>query len=289
MMTMMKRPKMRNLLAVAIGAFLAVGASTEGTAQNWRTVSMSRQLEGERSVDVSVDYGAGEFTVRPADQSVLYRMQLRYDEDVFAPVHEYERGRLHLGTETIGRGVRLGKRDDSGALELFLSTGVSMDLDMDFGAVKADIDLGGMRLTRLDISTGASQTRFDVSEPNPERMSRASFEVGAADFTARQLGNLNADEIEIDAGVGDIKLELTGSWERDAHVGVDMGLGSLELRVPKGLGVKLVKDTFLTSLDPEGLVKQGDAYYSLDYEEADVKVTIDVDAAFGSIRVVWVR
>jgi hypothetical protein len=50
-----------------------------------------------------------------------------------------------------------------------------------------------------------------------------------------------------------------------------------------------LKDTFLTSLDSEGLVKRGDGYYSLDYEEADYRVTVDVDAAFGSIRVAWLE
>ncbi len=272
-----------------LGVLFVAGTAHEAAAQRWRTVTMSRQLEGERSVQVNVDYGAGRFTVRPADEGRLYRMQLRYDEDVFEPVADYERGRLNIGTASIGRGIRLGKYENTGELRLFLGRDVSMDLDMDFGAVKADIDLGGLRLTSLKLSTGASQTRFDVSEPNPERMVRATFEVGAADFTARHLGNLNADKIVLDVGVGDVKLDLTGRWERDGYVSVDMGLGSLELRVPKGLGVKLVKDTFLTSLDSEGLVKRGDTYYSLDYDEADIKVTIDVDAAFGSIKIVWVR
>jgi hypothetical protein len=164
-----------------------------------------------------------------------------------------------------------------------------MDLSMKFGAVKAEIDLGGLRLTSLDIETGASQTRLVVSEPNVEAMEEASLEVGAAEFTARQLGNLNAGRIEVDAGVGDIDLDFTGEWRRDARIAIDMGLGALTLRFPKGLGVKLVKDTFLTSLDSEGLVKRGDAYYSLDYDEAEYQVTVDVDAAFGSIRVVWAR
>jgi len=72
-------------------------------------------------------------------------------------------------------------------------------------------------------------------------------------------------------------------------VSIDMGLGSLELRFPEGLGVRLTKDSFLASLDSEGLVKRGDAYYSLDWDRADRKVSIDLDAAFGSIKVVWVR
>jgi hypothetical protein len=46
-------------------------------------------------------------------------------------------------------------------------------------------------------------------------------------------------------------------------------------------------DTFLTSLDSEGLVKPGDTHYSLDYEKSEYQITIDIDAAFGSIRVEW--
>ena len=116
-----------------------------------------------------------------------------------------------------------------------------------------------------------------------------SPEVGAAQFTARHLGNLNAERIQLDAGVGAITLWLNGRWRRDAHLAIDMGLGALELVIPEGLGIRLRKDSFLTSLDSEGLVKRGDVYESLDYEDADRKVTIDLDAAFGSVKVVWVR
>jgi hypothetical protein len=103
------------------------------------------------------------------------------------------------------------------------------------------------------------------------------------------LGNLNTDHIEVSAGVGSVTLELDGDWQRDATVEVHMGLGSLELRIPEGLGVRLVRETVLTSLDPEGLIKRGDAYYSPDWERAQRRVTVDVDAAFGSIKVVWLR
>ena len=163
-----------------------------------------------------------------------------------------------------------------------------MDLNMDFGAVQADIDLGGLRLTRLEINTGASRTVIDISEPNRETMSKASMDLGAAEFTVLNLGNLNTSLIEIDAGVGHIELGFAGDWRQDARVSVNMGLGSLVLRFPRGLGVRLIKDTFLTSLDSEGLVKRGDIYYSLDYDEAEYQITVDVDAAFGSIRVAWV-
>ena len=238
---------------------------------------------------MNVQYGAGRFSVGPAEPGVLYHMQIEYDEEVFRPFAEYENNSLRIGTETLGRSIRFGRDRATGEMELALSREVAMDLSMDLGAVRADIDLGGLALTRLEVEAGASQTLIDISQPNPEAMSRASMDVGAAEFTVLNLGNLNAEVIDIDAGVGDIELGFTGDWRRNARVSVDMGLGSLVLRFPRGLGVRILRDTFLTSFDSEGLVKYGDAYESLDYDDAEYQITVDVDAAFGSIRVAWVN
>jgi len=249
---------------------------------------MSRQSDGERNLDVRVRFGAGRLTLGRADPGTLYKMYLRYDEDSFEPVAEYEDGRLDLGVDGTRHNIRW-KKDDSQEMDILLPRDVDLDLDLEFGAVRADLDLGGLRMSRVKLHTGASESRVDISEPNPLRMSTADLEVGAADFQVRNLGNLNAERITVDAGVGNVVLDFRGDWQGDADVSVDMGLGALELRFPEGLGVRLVKDTFLTSLDSEGLVKRGDSYYSVDWEQATHRVTVSVDAAFGSIDVVWVQ
>lgn len=277
---------MRRSLVAAAAALLTLPLVVEG--QDWKTVTMSQRLDGEDHVRVSVRYGAGLFSIRSVDGGLLYRMHLEYDEDRFEPLAEYSGNRLELGVETRRRGLDIDT-DEAGELRLELARGIPMDLELEFGAVKAELDLGGLALTDLDLRTGASESEVDVSEPNPSRIGTARFEVGAAEFTAQSLGNLNADRIEVDAGVGSITLGLEGRWQRDAHLDIDMGLGSLELRIPEGLGIRLRKDSFLTSLDSQGLVKRGDVYESLDWDRADRRVTIELDAAFGSVSVVWVN
>jgi hypothetical protein len=278
---------MRKAMTAAIVA-AAVIAPAAAQGQSWRTVTMSRQLEDNHEVRVFVEYGAGEFTVRSVDDGLMYRMNLEYDEDKFEPIADFSGDRLHLGVESLRRNISINGRH-SGSLELELARGVPMDLELKFGAVQADIDLGGLALTDLELSTGASESLIDVSEPNPVPMEKASFEVGAAEFTVKNLGNLNAEEIEVRAGVGSIILDFDGRWERDAQVAVKIGLGSLELRVPEGLGVRLRKDSFLTALDSEGLVKRGDVYESPNFDDADYRIEIELDAAFGSVAVVWIR
>jgi len=272
------------VVAVAIALLAPIAA--EG--QSWKTVTMSRQLENSDAVEVSVEYGAGRFIVRSIDEDLLYRMNLRYDEDKYEPVADFTGDRLRLGVESHRGGMNIRGRE-AGELELELARGVPMDLELKFGAVQAEIDLGGLALTKLELSTGASESLVDISEPNPLQMSKATFEAGAAEFAVHGLGNLNAEHITVDAGIGSITLGLEGRWQRDAELDIQMGLGSLELLIPEGLGIRLRKDSFLASLNSEGLIKRGDVYESPDFAEAEHRVVIDLDAAFGSIEVIWVR
>jgi hypothetical protein len=269
-------------------AMLLALAPDPAATQSWRSVTMSRQLDQEGSLDVHVGFGAGQLSIRPGEAGTLYQMHLRYDEDSFNPVAEYDGRRLSLGVDATSHSINWRKKEGQ-EMELFLARSVPMTLDLEFGAVRADLDLGGLQIARLELSTGASESRVEFSQPNPVRMSSAHFQVGAADFHVRSIGNLNAERINVDAGVGNVVLDFRGEWQGDAEVSVDFGLGALELRFPEGLGVQLVKDTFLTSLDSEGLVKRGDTYRSVDWEEAEHRVTVNVDAAFGSIDVVWMR
>jgi hypothetical protein len=267
---------------------LAAALATPAAGQSWRTTSSSRLLRGESDLDVNVRYGAGRFSIQPAPADLLYRVQLRYDEDAFEPVTEFDGRSLELGVEGSGRDFGIG-RQEGGEMDVELASAVPMELEIEFGAGTADIDLGGLALTDLSVRTGASETLLDVSRPNPVTLEQAVLQVGAAEFTALRLGNLNARRIEVNAGVGDVTIDLSGEWRQNGVVQVKMGLGSLELRLPEGVGVRLDEQTLLTSVDTQGLVKRGDSYYSTDWDRAERRITVQVEAAFGNVDVRWVR
>lgn len=277
----------RRVAALLLAVALAAGGRVE--AQTWRTINSSRQLWDKSPLSVEIEYGAGELRLVPADPPLLYSMEMRYDEKNFSPVAEFdaEERTLVLGIKTRGKKRNLNVREGSRA-EIALTREVPLNLDLDFGAGEADIDLGGVSIRRLDISTGASETTVRFSAPNPIRAERVNIEAGAAELEVIGLGNTRAERFEFQGGVGSTLLDFTGQWTRDAVASVEMGIGSVVIRLPRGLGVKLEKDSFLTSFESRGLVKRGDAFYSADWESAKHRLTIDVDAAFGSIEVDWV-
>ena len=100
---------------------------------------------------------------------------------------------------------------------------------------------------------------------------------------------MNCETIKVAGGVGGVTLDFNGSWRVNSTVDIDMGLGSLELRVPRGLGVSVTKKGVLASFDSQELVKRGNTFYSENWDTATNRVTFTIDAALGSIRMVWVE
>lgn len=272
--------------ALVVLSALAYIAAPHADAQDWRTITSLRQYKGEGALRVDLEYGAGHLNISPGDAGSLYKATLRYDAERFKPVTQYADGRLKVGVE--GGHIHGGNMKAS-RLDLSLGTRMPLDLDLQFGAAQAAVELGGLKVRQAHIATGASETHVNVGSANGTQCSTLKLEVGAASFEAAGLGNLNCARVDVDGGVGDVSLDFNGAWRVDSEVTVDMGLGSLTLRVPRGLGVQVHKSGFLASFDSEGLIKRGNAYYSENWEKASNHATFNIDAAFGSIKIVWVE
>jgi hypothetical protein len=275
---------LRIAVAAALTA-LALLAPQPVQGQDWNTASYARQAAGETSLRVDVEYGAGRLNIEPAATGTLYRANVRYDADAFTPKVTYSSGRVRVGME--GRNAR-GRNLKEGLLDLRLSPEVPVDMELAFGAADATIELGGIRVRSARIKTGASRTVLRVSSSNKEECRSLGIEVGAARFEAQGLGNLNAQRVTLQGGVGEVILDFTGDWQQDMNASINMGLGSLTLRLPHGLGVRVVRQGILASFDSQRLTKRGDVYYSENWENATHKLSLEVDAALGSIRVEWV-
>jgi hypothetical protein len=273
----------------ALTGLLTILAAGAAEAQTWRTMESARQLRDREPTEVHIRYAAGELRVGAVEGAMLYEMEMRYDEENFRPLAEFDPDarHLHLGVEGARRRGRMDLEEGSRAT-IRLSREVPLDLDLDFGAGEAELELGGLRLRRLDVSTGASETTIRFGQPNPIQADRVSIEAGAAELDVIGLGNARARQIDFQGGVGSTTLDFTGSWAGNANASVQIGIGEVRLRFPRGLGVELRKRSFLSSFDGEGLVKRGNSYFSPDWETAAHRLTIDVNAAFGSIEVEWV-
>jgi hypothetical protein len=284
---------MRKLLVLiamwAVGRTVGLLPGHDATAQTWRTMTSERQVWERDPIDVNVQYGAGNLRITPAEAPTLYKMELRYNEEAFEPVVSFDQNRhvLRLGVRSPESRHNMDMQQGSTAT-IGLSREVPIDLDLEFGAGKATIELGDLSLQRLSVSTGASETAISFASPNRIQAERVDIEAGAASLRVTGLGNTRAAQIDFQGGVGATVLDFSGAWERNAAISVQMGVGSIQLRLPRGEGIRVDRESFLSSFDAAGLERKGESYYSSNWETAPHKLTIDLSTALGSIDIEWV-
>jgi len=242
---------------------------------------------------VGLDYRAGGLRITPGRASELYRMDASYDEDRYAPTSTYDaaRGIVTLGLQPAGAGglrvvsTRQLRQDATVAF----APSVDLDLALALGAVRADIELGGLNLTALTMEAGASQAVVRFSEPNLSRCRAAEITAGAAELTVLGLGNSRCDRFSLEGGMGKITLDFAGAWTSSTAAEIKMAMGELTLRLPRNVGVRLTLDRFLASFDPAGLVRTGKAFESPGYDRAERTLDIDLTTAVGGVKVEWVK
>ena len=280
----------RGVLVAGVLAAAGLAGPANLDAQRWKTLTAARQVTNEENLRVKVQYGAGVLTVRRGDDGELYNALFHFDENWAIPRTEYAGGRLEVGLSPSETGNSdFSDWPDEASLELELAPGVPMDLDLDFGAGRAELDLTGLAVRKLVVNTGASESVIRVDEVNRERMESARINVGAADLRVLGVGNMNAERVTVKSGLGSVVLRLDGEWPDDGYLVVEMGLGALELQVPRSLGVRLRRPgSLLASIETDGLEKRGKVYQSVNWESAERKIEIEITAVLGSVDLEWI-
>ena len=266
---------------------LVAMATSHASAQSWRTLDVSRQLADSTSATVRVVYGTGGIGIRGTSSPLLYHMQLRYDATRTQPRHAFDVRSRKLDIGVQSSELRFSERKDggSGHLQLELSRSVPLDVDLDLGAVEADLDLTGLRLAKFKLESGASDAKLRFDSLNSVPMSELEVSLGAASFRGDRLANANAKEIRVEAGVGNVELDFSGQWTRDIDLRIEVTLGLVTIHVPADVGVRLSLEKMLTSFEHEGLIQRDGAWVSRNWDSAPHKLRVNAETTFGKLTI----
>lgn len=261
--------------------------------QTMRDFGATRQRHGENRLVAQLDFAAGSLRLLPGPAGELYRYQLRYDSERFAPLVRFggAENEVRLGLQTIGgTGLRVSSRKQLEQLAtVTLSPEVTLALDASLGAVDGDLELGGLQLANVALSTGASRTTVRFSRPNRIRCSSASFITRATDIEIIALGNSRCQAVAFAGGVGTATLDLSGTWSDGATLDLSMTAGELILKIPRSLGVRIRAARFLSHFPDAGWARQGDELLSPYFGSATRTLDVVLSTRMGSVSVEWIR
>ncbi|MCI0595617.1 MAG: toast rack family protein [candidate division Zixibacteria bacterium] len=274
--------------ALQTAAFLLIPALTQ-TAFAGRTVTEEKTipLKGEKTLETTLDFGAGELELKSTGRSAnLFEGRFTFRPGRIEPEVRYSAsrtvGRLDLETHSIKK--FFSDNNARNEWDLRFSTEVTHAFDINLGACEAKLDFSGLPLEELAFDLGAGDCKIFFNAPNPVEMKRLEINAGASELAIFGLGNARFQKLDFDGGMGDFTLDFSGDFEGDRRADISVGLGSVEIRFPPDLGVRVHKDGALSSVDfdPDLEEVSDGVWESSNYARAKSRLVIDLSIGMGS-------
>jgi len=252
-----------------------------------------RDYENEEQIDVSLELGVTNFKLKKGDENQLYRVEYGEGEGfshrvIFA--HKELQVSNDLKKPTKFDFTSLKQFVDPTTKKCFieLNPNVKLFLKVKFGGGKADLDFSGLKVKRLRLSSGASDTKVAFNTVNTEVLDYLKIESGASNLNLSGLGNTNCSEMDISLGACTATLDFSGETSMDMYTEITMRVGRLNLLIPKELGVKIKADDRLAEMRlPDFNIREG-YRVSKNIDEAKNILNLRIGSTLAQVNLSWI-
>jgi hypothetical protein len=255
------------------------------------SITKSQPLGAEKALDVDIRFDVGSLEIAAEKGASTYTVDLDYDKASYQEAIGYEEsggtGRLTFRLESLHK---LGLRSDRhpNRLRLGLTNTLPVRLAINNGVGDARLSLTGLLLTDLDLESGVGGARISSYEPNQVSCDRIRIKNGVGSLDAVGLGYLRFSDLEFEGGVGGANLDFSGEWQRDAEIKIQVGVGGVSVKMPRGIGVKVeCHKNFLSGFHLDGFTMRDSFYYSEGYDEAKIRASVRVVTGVGGFKITW--
>lgn len=259
------------------------------------SMNKSQPLGTEKSLDAMVRFDVGSLEIsQDADASSLYSLDLYYDKASYIPDIQYDsafagdEGRFSFGLESTHK-VGIRKERHNNRLRLAFTNSIPLKLRVTAGVGESRLSLSEIKLAQMDFQSGVGEAKITAYEPNSIQCEYIRLKNGVGSIEAVGLGNLNFREFEFEGGVGGADLEFTGDWRQNANIRITVGIGGVNVRIPREIGVQVEAEKhFFSGVHLEDFNQRGSVHYSKNYDSADVRISVRVTTGIGGLRITWI-
>ena len=134
-----------------------------------------------------------------------------------------------------------------------------MGLSIDAGAASTSLELGGLAVKSLHVTSTTGPVALDWNAPNAMAADDVFVEVGSGAVTLTGLGAFGASTGHVHTGVGAITVDV-GRVDRDVTLELEATQGEVKVRVPANVTARATVAQSAAQLTATGWTKDGDAW-----------------------------
>lgn len=173
-----------------------------------------------------------------------------------------------------------------------LDVGIGVDrpfrLAIETGASDAELELGGVQITRLNLRLGAGNATVGFDRRSQTAMQRMDVEAGAAAVVMSGLGHASPDRLVVVGGAATYVLRFDGDLQRDMSAKVTTAGAGVSIHVPHQTPARIGVVSVLAGLTVrDGFQTWEDSFWTPSGQDgARPLLSVDTSITLGSLEVV---
>jgi len=132
-----------------------------------------------------------------------------------------------------------GNERDHPEVRLYLPPGVPFSLEGKVGMGESDLELGGLWITATDLDVGMGSHTLSFDRPSPQPMESFKVDASMGELHVQRLGNASPGTVSVEHSMGEMRLDLRGSWTTDSTIRAACSMGECRVTVPRDVVVDL--------------------------------------------------
>jgi hypothetical protein len=289
---------MKGRWIMALGLLLAVSPAEELTTERHDI-----PYQGEKELDVGVEFGLGKLELKSnGDAKYIMLSEITYPNELYKPTVDYKtvgtRGKLRIASNKLDKDSRLWgahKKDNpdikNNHWQLAFIETIPTSYNIELGLGKGQLDFSRLQVSELNLECGLSDVVLGFDSNNKETIRNMVVQTGLGNVEAYGLSYANMERLNVECGLGSTTLRFDGELKQDIKGRVTVGLGSVNIKIPKEYGVQIEAErSFLSSLNFEGFREiDEDVYRSKNWNSAKRYIYLTVEIGLGSVDIEWIN
>ena len=263
-------------------------------ADPFESLEMSEEtfsVSPDNPFEIRVDVTAGRVRIQKGNDSLNALVTMEYfDEKIKKEIiFDKEKNKLSIRIKAKSFHEMENDGDTSPTLTVSLPWGVETECAVRLKAGEMDLALGGLMMKELKVLQWAGELRVDFDEPNLMVMSKADIRLKIGEMDINRLGNARFERANIDAGIGETRVDFSGALLEESKAKVDYNIGEGRISFQDSVGVRMAVAggmSFLAhkDIDP-GFDNEGRYYYTDGFNDSKVKLSVLISPGLGELKV----
>lgn len=266
------------------------------SGESQKVLTINEPLGKIHSMKSDIDFSFGRILLERGQEDFAVTGFLMYDASIVAGKIQYSTygsmGILEVNTDTeidwpFGNDW---DSDSANQCELYLSPKIAQKITFYVGLGEAEINLNGIQYNHFSLDCGLGEASINFGEKqNTIKCEKLYIDVGIGSVEVVNLLNSNTTEMNFECGLGELDLDFSGVLSENVTVEASIGLGSIDVLLPRGINVIVDSDkSFLSSLDLKDFKKLDNGEYQSDvYDPEKPTLHFDISIGAGSAEFQW--